>query len=142
MIVAGTCDYVHLLFLSKIYELNSVTRYTDGEVCVLFFLRMLHSVDKFLLTKYVYVQMMCSLIEVSIHYVYKVLNTLTFFISKCTRVDGLGIGNSVKCPLIRDLCQRIQGSKKSALLCAVAWVSSRITMHTGQINLTQKRKMP
>ena len=125
MIVAGTCDYVHLLFLSKIYELNSVTRYTDGEVCVLFFLRMLHSVDKLLLAKHVNIEVMRTLVKLSVHNVYKVLNTLAFFISKCTRVDGLGIGNSVKCPLIRDLCQRVQGSKKSALLCAVAWVSSR-----------------
>ena len=40
-------------------------------------------------------------------------------------VDGLCVGNSVKCPLIWNLCQRVQGSKKSTLLCAVAWVRSR-----------------
>lgn len=125
MIVAGTCDNVHLLLFGQINELHSVTGYTDGEVCVLFFLRMLHSVDKLLLAKHVNIEVMRTLVKISVHNVYKVLNTLAFFISKCTRVDGLGIGNSVKCPLIRDLCQRVQGSKKSALLCAVAWVSSR-----------------
>ena len=53
MIVAGTCDNVHLLLFGQINELHSVTGYTDGEVCVLFFLRMLHSVDKLLLAKHV-----------------------------------------------------------------------------------------
>ncbi len=63
MIVAGTCDNVHLLLFGQINELHSVTGYTDGEVCVLFFLRMLHSVDKLLLAKHVNIEVMRTLVK-------------------------------------------------------------------------------
>ena len=39
-LMAGSCDNVILLFLGQADELNSVTRYTDGEVSVLRLLRM------------------------------------------------------------------------------------------------------
>ena len=40
MLMAGSCDNIILLFLGQADELNSVTRYTDGEVSVLRLLRM------------------------------------------------------------------------------------------------------
>ena len=39
-LMAGSCDNVILLFLGQADELNSVTRYTDGEVSILRLLRM------------------------------------------------------------------------------------------------------
>ena len=39
-LMAGSCDNVILLFFGQADELNSVTRYTDGEVSVLRLLRM------------------------------------------------------------------------------------------------------
>ena len=64
--MAGSGDYIHLLLSCQVDELNSVTGYTDCEVCVLLFLRMLHSVDQFLFTEYVYVQVMSTLIKVTV----------------------------------------------------------------------------
>ena len=53
--------------------------------------------------------MMCSLIEVSVKYVSKVLFTLFIRMSKCTWVDCLCIRDSVKCKLVRKLTRFIIG---------------------------------
>ena len=45
---------------------------------------MLHSVNQFLCTKYVHVQMMSSLSEISIHYIYQILCTLFVIVSQRT----------------------------------------------------------
>ena len=116
MIVAGTCNYVHLLLFCQVDEFNCIAGYTDCEVCILRCLRVLHCVDQFLGTEYVYVQVMCTLLEVSVQNVYQVLGTLFVVMSKCTRVIGLGVGDSVQSILIRQFCYRVQGSKKSAIL--------------------------
>ena len=52
---------------------------------------MLHCIDELLFTEYVYIEVMCTLIEVSVHYVYKVVDSLTLVVSKCSRIDGLCI---------------------------------------------------
>ena len=52
---------------------------------------MLHSIFQFVNAKYVNIQMMCSLIEVSVKYVSEVLFTLFIRMSKCTWVDCLCI---------------------------------------------------
>ena len=54
-LVAGSGDHIHLLLSGQIDEFHCISGYTDSEVCVLLFLRMLHSVDQLLFTKYVYV---------------------------------------------------------------------------------------
>ena len=124
MIVAGTCNYVHLLLFCQVDEFNCIAGYTDCEVCILRFLRVLHCVDQFFGSEYVYVQVMCTLLEVSVQNVYQVLGTLFVVVAKCAWVDGLGVGDSVQSVLIRQFCYRVQGSKKSVLLCAVRRVSS------------------
>ena len=68
--------------------------------------------------------MMCTLVEVSIKYVNKVICTLLITVSKCIRIDCLSIGNSIQRILVVKFCNRVQGSKKSVLLCAVGWVST------------------
>ena len=78
---------------------------------------MLHSIFQLLNTEYVYVQVMCSLIEVSIQYVSKVLFTLFICMSKCTWVDCLCIRNSVKCKLVATLVDALD--KANAALEAV-----------------------
>ena len=124
-VVAGSGNNIHLLLSGQVDEFYSVTRYTDGEVCVLRFLRMLHSVDELLGTEYVYVQMMSTLIEVAVQNVSQVESTLFVIMAQCARVDGLGIGNTVQSQLIRQFCNRVQGSQKTGLLCSVGGVSSR-----------------
>ena len=123
--MAGSCDNVKLLLSCKVDELNSVSGNTDREVCILLFFRMLHSIDKFLFTEYVYIEVMCTTVKVSVKYIYKVLCTLFLRMTKSIRVDSLSIGDSVKGILIVKLCNRVQGSKKSVLLCAVRRVCSR-----------------
>ena len=73
MIMAGTCNYVHLLLFCQVDEFNCIAGYTDCEVCILFFFRMFHSVDQFLFTKYVYIEVMSTLIKVSVKYMYQIL---------------------------------------------------------------------
>ena len=117
--MAGSCDNIQLLLSGQVDEFYSVTGYTDGEVCVLRFLRMLHSVDELLGTEYVYVQMMSTLIEVAVQNVSQVESTLFVIMAQCARVDGLGIGNTVQSQLIRQFCNRVQGSQKTVFLCSV-----------------------
>ena len=64
--MAGSCDNIHLLLSGQVDEFYSVTGYTDGEVCILRFLRMLHCIDQLLGTEYVYIQMVSALIEVTV----------------------------------------------------------------------------
>ena len=123
--MAGSCDYVKLLLSCQVDELHCVSGYADREVCVLFFLRMLHRIDQFLCSEYIHVQVMCSLIEVSVENVYKIVLALVVVMSQCSRADRLCIGDSVKRLLIRKLRNRVEGSKKSVLLCAVGRVRSR-----------------
>ena len=47
-----TSDYVELLLTRQVDELNSVTTYTDGEVLVLFLLRVLHRILELVDTEY------------------------------------------------------------------------------------------
>ena len=129
--MAGSCDNVKLLLSCKVDELNSISGNTDREVCILLFFRMLHSIDEFFFTEYVYIEVMCTTVKVSVKYVYKVLCTLFLRMSKGIRVDGLSIGDSVKGILIVKFCNRVQGSKKSVLLCAVRRVSSRCQRLSG-----------
>ena len=138
MIMAGTCNYVHLLLFCQVDEFNCIAGYTDCEVCILRFLRVLHCVDQFFGSEYVYVQVMCTLLEVSVQNVYQVLGTLFVVMAKCARVDGLGVGDSVQSILVRQFCYRVQGSKKSALLCAVRRVSSWRQRLTGFSSIRQR----
>ena len=74
--MACSCDYIHLLFFCQVDEFYRITRYTDRKVCILRFLWMLHSVDELFCTKYIHVQVMCSLVEISVQYVYKIISAL------------------------------------------------------------------
>ena len=63
--------------------------------------------------------------EVSVHYAGKIYFTLVIIMSECIRADRLCIRDSVKSQLVRKFCYRVQGSKKTVLLCAVRRVCSR-----------------
>src|SRR5699024_8662279 len=123
--VACSRDNIQLLLTGQVDEFHRITGYTDGEVCILFFLRMLHSVDQFLCTEYVYVQVMCTLIEVSVQSVNQIVGTLSVIMSQRSRADGLGVGDSVQSLLIRQLRNRVQRCQKAVLLCAVGRVCTR-----------------
>ena len=125
--MAGSGNNIQLLLSCQIDKFNSITGNTDSEVCILLFFRMLHSINQFLFSKYIYIQMMCTLVEVSIKYVNKVICTLLITVSKCIRIDCLSIGNSIQRILIVKFCNRVQGSKKSKRIPTSAFVlASRI----------------
>ena len=123
--MAGSCDYVKLLLFCQVDEFYCISGYTDREVCVLFFLRMIHRVDQLLCAEYVHIEVMCTLCEVAIQYANQILGTLFVAVTECIRVDRLCIGDSVKCILIRKLCDGVQRCKQSVLLCAGARVCAR-----------------
>ena len=70
---------------------------------------MLHSIDQFLYAEYVYVQMMCTLIEISVQNIDQVIYTLSLIMSQSTRVDGLCIGDTIQSFFIWKFCNRVQG---------------------------------
>ena len=88
-------SHIKLLLFCQVDELNCIAGYTDCEVCILFFLRMLHCINKLFFAKYIDIQMMCTLIKVSVHYIYKVIDSFLLVVSKCARIDGLCIGNTI-----------------------------------------------
>ena len=71
--MASSCDNIQLLLSCKVSELNSISGYTDCKVCIFFFFRMFHSIDQFLFAKYVYIEVMSTLIKVSVKYMYQIL---------------------------------------------------------------------
>ena len=84
-------DNIELLLTCKRDKLNSVSRYTDCEVSVLWLIWVLHSIQKLILTEYVYVQVVSALIEVTIHSAYKLLSSLSLIMTKCRWVHCLSI---------------------------------------------------
>ena len=94
--MAGTGDDVHLLLTGQVDELDRVAGDTDGEVCVLFLLGMLHGVDQLLLAKDVDVQVVGTLIEVAVHDLHQILDALALAVTQCIGVDGLGVGDAVQ----------------------------------------------
>ena len=74
--MAGSGNNIQLLLSCQIDKFNSITGNTDSEVCILLFFRMLHSIDQFLFAKYIYVQVMCTLVEISVQYMYQIICTL------------------------------------------------------------------
>lgn len=116
---------VELLFSGKGDELDGVAGNADSEVCVFRFVRMFHSVDQFFPAEDVDVQVMCSLIEVTVHNVNEVFRTFSFIVAQCARVHGLGIGNTVERPFIRHLGNGVERSEKAVRFSAVARVCAR-----------------
>ena len=141
--MASSLDNVVLLLLGQIDELNCITRYTDCEVSILWLLRMCLAIQKLLNTKYVYVQVMSTICKVAIHSLYKVVYALFISVSKCTRVDGLSIGNTIQSPLVWQLSNRVQRCKQTVLLSAVRrvstwrqWLTSWTTIRKSTSSLT------
>ena len=81
--------------------------------------------------------MVCALVEVTIENVNEVGYALFLSVTKCVGVNGLGVGDTIKCPLIRKLSNGVEGSKQTVLLCAVAGVSTR---REGLASLTAVRQ--
>ena len=105
--MAGSCDDVKLLFSCQVDKLNGITGNTDREVCVLRLLRVFHCVLQLIKTEYIHVEMMSTLIKISVENMDKVVLSLILRMSKCTRSDGLSVGDSVESVLIRKLCNGV-----------------------------------
>ena len=84
-----TCNNILLLLASEVDELHSVTRYADGEVSVLRLLRMLHSIAQLVDTKHVYIQVVSTATEVTVHHTNQRVGTLIVVLSQSVRTDGL-----------------------------------------------------
>ena len=86
-----TCNNILLLLASEVDELHSVTRYADSKVSVLRLLRVLHGIAKLVDTKHVYVQVVSTTAEVTIHYANQSVGTLLVVLSQSVRTDGLSV---------------------------------------------------
>ena len=85
--MAGTGDDIHLLLAGQVDELDGVAGDTDGEVCVLLLLGVLHSVDELLLAEDIDVQVVCALVEVAVHDLHQILNALALAVAQSVGVD-------------------------------------------------------
>lgn len=77
-----SCDDIELLFSGEIDELDGIAGDADGEVGVFGLLRMLHRILELIDAEDVDVEMVGSLIEVTVEYVDEVACTLIFIIAK------------------------------------------------------------
>ena len=122
--MAGTGDDVHLLLAGQVDEFDGVAGDTDGEVCVLLLLGVLHRVDELLLAEDVDVQVVCALVEVAVHDLHQILNALALAVAQSIGVDGLGVGDAVQSPVVGQLGHGVQRGQQAVLLCAVAGVGT------------------
>ena len=99
-----TCNNILLLLASQVDELHSVTRYTDGEVSVFRLLGMLHSIEQFVNTKHIHVQVVCTLGEVTVHHANQRVSALLVVLAQGVGADGLSIRDTVEGILVRQLC--------------------------------------
>lgn len=102
-LVSLTSDNVELLLTCQVDELNSVTTHTDGEVLVLFLLWVLHRILELVDTKYVHVQVVRTLVEVTVQYTYQCLGTLLIVVTESTRTDSLSIRDTIEGILVWQL---------------------------------------
>ena len=117
--MTGSGDNVHLLFPGQINELNRVSGHADREIGVFRLFWMLHSINQLLGAKYVNVQMMRSLAEVSVQHAYQIVRALLIAVPKRARADSLRIGYPVQGKFVRKLRHRVQGRQQPVLLRAV-----------------------
>ena len=101
--MACSCNNIKLLLSCEVNELNRISGYTDCEVSIFLFLRMLHGINKFLGAEYIDIEVMCTLFKISVHYADKVVNSFAVIMSECIRMNSLCIGNTVKRIFIRKL---------------------------------------
>ena len=86
---------------------------------------MFHRVLQLIKTEYIHVEMMSTLIKISVENMDKVVLSLILRMSESTRSDRLSVGDSVESVLIRKLCNGVQGSEKTILLSTVGRCSAR-----------------
>ena len=122
--MAGTCDNVELLLLGQVDELDRVAGDTDGEVGVLLLLGVLHGVQQLFHAKDVDVQVVGTLVKVAVHDLHQVGDALVLAVAQRIGVDGLGVGDAVQCPVIRQLGNGVQGRQQAVGLGAVARVAA------------------
>ena len=86
--MAGSCDDIKLLLSCQVDKLNRITGNTDREVCVLRLLRMFHRVLQLIKTEYIHVEMMRTLIKISVENMDKVVLSHVNFILALDRFLG------------------------------------------------------
>ena len=104
MVVAGVGDDVELLFAGEVDELHRIAEDSNREVGVLRLLGMLHGVLELVHAEDVHVQVMRTGGKVAIHDMHEVDLALRVIGTQCARVDGLGVGDTIKRVLVGELC--------------------------------------
>ena len=125
MIVAGTLDHVHLLFLGQVDELDRVTGNANGEVCVLGFFGVFHAVDQLLGAEHVDIQVVSALEEVGVHDLDEIFDSFLLGVSEGGRVDRLGIGDTVERLFVGEFGDGVERSEQAVFLGAVGGVGTR-----------------
>ena len=68
----------------------------------------IHCIDELFFSEYVYVEVVCTLVKVTVQNVDKVCYLFALFVTERVGVDCLGIRNTVQSILIRKLCNRVK----------------------------------
>ena len=90
-----TCNDVELLLFGQVDELNGISAYTDSKIGIFFFLGMFHAIDKLLNTKHVYIKVMRTLVEISVHHANKRIYALLFIVTEGAGGDSLCVGDTI-----------------------------------------------
>ena len=120
-----SCDDIELLFTGQIDELDRIAGNTDCKVGIFRFFRMFHSIVQSVKSEYINIQMMCSLAEIAIQNIDKLMLALFIGMTKSGRRDCLCVGDTIECIFIWNLGNGVQGSKQTVLFCTIGWICPR-----------------
>ena len=101
ILVEGSCDNFFLMILGQCVEPYGITRYPYSQVRVFF--RIFISVLKQVSVEDIYIEVMCSSVEISAEQSYECADPLISFFSEGCRSDGECVGNSVLAGIPVDL---------------------------------------
>ena len=67
---------------------------------------------------------MGALVKVAVHDLHQVVDTLTLAVAQGIGVDGLGVGDTVQCPVIGQLGNGVQGCQQAVGLGTIGRVAA------------------
>ena len=95
-----------LLRLRKFVEVDCITRYANRDIGV--HIWVLHCYHEFFSVKYVDVEMMTAVLEISVEHIRQIVYSLLHILAKRVGQNGEGIGYTVLATAIRQFGYRVE----------------------------------
>ena len=120
--MASAADDVVLLLLREREELDGVAGHADGEVGVFGLFRMGLCVKQLFHAEHVHVQVVGSLLKVSVHHGHQLLGAFFVAMAQGVRANGLGVADAIQGVFVGEFCHRVQRCQQAVLFGTVARV--------------------